>query len=300
MVAHIGFPKTGTTYLQKNVFPHHPELNAIENDVCRLIFRDLINQDDLDFKETQTIADCSSLCQNDQVDLFSLEFLVGHMFINTGLNRSAIAKRLKAIGFNKIIITIRNQTKIIDSTYRQYVHQGGTIKFPRFIRQFPDIPYRIFEPKFYDYYKTIDWYHSIFGKENVLVVLQEEMFSEPDNFKKRLQAFLELKKPFENTGNKRSNKSLSNLSIGLLRWINHFTYHYFQPSQFLWNKITTWKIRILLQEYIDPYFLSHFSNRKNYLRKYKVEDEFKNLYKEGNNLLVQKLGLPLDKYGYPL
>ena len=48
-VVHIGYPKTGTTFLQWNVFPKLKNWNFIDYHQSHQIFMDLIYLDDLDY-----------------------------------------------------------------------------------------------------------------------------------------------------------------------------------------------------------------------------------------------------------
>jgi len=128
MIIHIGYPKTGTTFLQKNVFPFIKGIEFVTYEECRKIFKSLYSSTSLEFDEAMIKA-----FQIQKGQLYSLERLTGEM--RTGTYNAEIAHGLKKLGFRKVIITIRRQDKIIESIYRQYIQQGGVLKSKNFIAE---------------------------------------------------------------------------------------------------------------------------------------------------------------------
>ena len=50
IICHIGFPKTGTTYLQKNVFPQIKNINYVESNRIKQLLHDLIKVERVNVK----------------------------------------------------------------------------------------------------------------------------------------------------------------------------------------------------------------------------------------------------------
>ena len=114
-VIHIGFPKTATTFLQWEVFPQLKGINYIDYNACRKLFPYLISLDKLDY-ELEPVR--SAMVQHEKTEatnLYSFESLCGSPYAYKGMNRSSIAHGLRDLGFNKVIITVRDQAKAIDS-----------------------------------------------------------------------------------------------------------------------------------------------------------------------------------------
>ncbi|KAB1063528.1 sulfotransferase domain-containing protein [Salibacter halophilus] len=110
---HIGLMKTGTTYLQQTIFP---SLNLI-------YLRDF-----RDFKQDF----------NDKSVLYSNEGLGGSVYHprdKRGMYYSfkqALSNIQKLIPNAKIIVCFREPSSFLLSSYKQYLHEGGTLKFEDF------------------------------------------------------------------------------------------------------------------------------------------------------------------------
>ncbi len=285
-IVHVGYHKTGTTFLQNEVFPYIEGVNYVNFNECAIKFKKIYSSTTLEFKSYNTEE-----FEISHGDLYSFEDLIGEMGLGT--YNYEIANRLKAVGFKKIIVTIRRQDKIIESIYRQYIQRGGVLTATKYIEN-----QDFFRWSYLNYYDLIEHYSDIFGEENVLIFTQEELRESLSTVLKKLKTFcgaskqIKLKSPL-----KKSNKSLSYCSIKLLRIINHSTYNVYKRSNLISNKITTWKFRRVLQNIVDPYLFSKmFSKRKFYSKEF--TNRVKQDFMESNERLNNKYGLNLDKYGY--
>ncbi|MEP0986900.1 sulfotransferase domain-containing protein [Ekhidna sp.] len=298
-IVHIGYPKTGSTFLQLEVFPSIPGINYVDYRTCVKLFSDLIYLDDLDYDSGKAALNFAEL-NGVKPTLYSQEALSGPPFTFKGLNRSSIPVRLKDIGFNKIIVTIRNQIDIIDSLYRQYIYQGGVMKFADFIdldRKW-NHQLRAFNLDYLKFDSLIKCYQEEFGKSNVLILPLELLKEDQTLFLTKLCRFLNVDDlNVDLLG--RSNESLSNLSTNILRIINHFTFNSQRPNQLITNRINTQIIKKIFQVALDPYFFGFFSNKKSYLKTHQV-DVIKDYYVKSNFELDTLLEENLEDFGYPL
>ncbi len=284
MIVHIGYHKTGTTFLQQHVFPNMEGMQYYDYHTCVKLFKGIYIGTSLEFNEDEFAAMDKSVNA-----LYSQERLVGDM--GTGLYNYEIANRLKRIGVNKIIITIRRQAEMVESIYRQRINQGGVLRPEKFIK---DSDY--FRWSYLDYTPLIQHYVELFGIENVLIIPQEEMRADMDLVLNKLASFCHAGK-INYTDDKRSNVSLSYWSIKLLRIINHFTYNYYRRNNLISNKISTLRFRGILQKTLDKYiFLKFFKRRKFYSDSFKKE-VFER-YKSKNKSLDDTYNLNLSAYDY--
>lgn len=280
-IVHIGFPKTATTFLQKEVFPTIEGTNFVDYRSCEAVFTDLIYLDDLDYDQKKVEEKLSKL-YTQGFSLFSFEALGGAPFIYKGLGRSRIPKRLKDLGMTKVIITLRDQKTMYDSLYRQYVVQGGVMRFKDFLDTGKkwNLYVRAFNPDYLKYDRIIKVYFDLFGPENVLILNHELLTADKAQYLNILEKFIQM--PLGDLQeNKRVNKSLCNLSVAVLRIVNHFIFTSQKPNQLISNHISTRNVSRIFQAILDPYFFGFFSKRKSLLTKGDVT-YIQNYYQESN------------------
>lgn len=75
----------------------------------------------------------------------------------------------------RIVISIRNQMKILPSVYMQYLLRGGTMPPARFFAGATDLGYFGFTPQHFEYDLLVARYQALFGRANVYVLTQESL-----------------------------------------------------------------------------------------------------------------------------
>ena len=126
IIIHIGYPKTGTTWLQNSLFPKIKNYTCVERD---FILKELILINAFEFNEQKAQQVFYNQYGNDKNVIISLEGFVGTTYSSdlNGFYSKEVAIRLKKVFPEaKIMIGIRNQLTIIPSTYLQYIRGGGT------------------------------------------------------------------------------------------------------------------------------------------------------------------------------
>lgn len=236
-VFHIGFPKAGSTYLQRQVFPHLPDYAymGVHAFVDEPDFYDLLNRfhiqlfktDGLNFDVQACAADKSKIERraDGKSPLFSYEYAVGVLF---GYPDAVMkAQRLREIfGANlKIIMIVREQTAILKSQYRDHpfephdIHRGKPVSFAEWYKQTNALRYFRFTD-LVEYDRLVRVYDDLFGADNVLVLPMELMKADPDLYAAKMAEFLEvdqatlrtnLDKPPVNTGHSAGQNRLRRL-----------------------------------------------------------------------------------------
>ena len=289
ITCHIGFPKTGTTLLQKKIYPELNGLTYIDNPAIKDIFYDIIEKDDsiLDWQLLESNFQKSIAEAGDNI-LFSYEPLTGHHYRTEFPNRTQIANRLKKLGTNQIIITIRNQVDALESSYNQYIKAGGILKAPDYFNFSKDKkPY--FTIQYFDYFKIVKLYATIFGQENISVLQHENLKENGDHYFKKLLDFLKITDQDVTSELKEQvNQSISTNSTNLLRYINHFTYNHFTPSHPISEKISTDLFHRLLKK-----LPKSKNNKKRNVAKY--EDQINDFFAASNFNLEKEFGIVLHK-----
>lgn len=234
---HVGFPKTATTFLQTHVFPKLTEDGFVyvgKRPSARLL-APLIDDDDSIF-EADAMADrVRERAAGGAKLLVSYEGLTGEHYHSGFVNRTQIARRLRRVGFDRVLITIRNQFDVLEAAYKQHVKSGGVLRFRDYVSLDPETPGGL-HPRYFDYGLAYDLYAAIFGHDNVLV-LQYERLEEPD-FLLALTTFLKTR-PISTEWREPTNVSLSYEKTAILRVFNHFTYSPSRPSSLLSRRFSS-------------------------------------------------------------
>ncbi len=290
-IIHIGFPKTGTTYLQENVLPYlDVTFEGFKSSAS--VLGKLVYADPLDY-DIEEIIQKIKLNQSDKPHLYSFENLTGSPFYYKGLNRSTIPQKLKELGFSKVVITIRNQMSAIDSYYRQYVVQGGTLGFRSFLDLDNQRPWqsKFFNMNYLKYDILLRRYCDVFGAENVLVISQEELRKSEEKCIASLTHFLGVKLKERTNPRKSENVSLTNLSLRILRFMNHFTYSSISPHHLISSRFSNTTFFKFLAVIFDPYFGRIFSKKRSFVDRFKLRSQLKQLYADSNEALYSNFGI---------
>ena len=167
IIIHIGYPKTGTTWLQKEVFPNIENVNVL----VKGCIHDLIVARNSIFAESKKCYQYYSNLQKRQIScIVSDEDFVS--IRKEHVSQLKKAQRLKKIfPTAKILIFLRNHVDIIASDYTEYIKGGGTLKFEDYYCQLKNAG--ILE--MWNYSKVINIYVELFGKDNVIVFDYEKM-----------------------------------------------------------------------------------------------------------------------------
>jgi hypothetical protein len=226
MYVHVGRGKTGTTFLQEEIFSKIDKINYIaktENNYPEWLI-DWHYADDFYFieKKEEILITLNSKC-NKKINLLSSEAfsIVGDV--------AKQANRIYEIVPNaKIIITLRDPISSIISFYKYSVKDDGFIKSLENSIDWGRTPmayYKrapIYIPDFY-YNEIIERYKKLFGKSNVLVLKFEDMLNETETFFNQLGNFINVTFDINNIKNilkVKVNNSPKSENIDSLRFEN--------------------------------------------------------------------------------
>ena len=230
LVFHIGYHKTGTSWLQQVYFPAHPDIRTICN--SREPWNDeflqgLIGTSDRKFDAEE----CRVLLKEqiegvredrrDSVILVSAERLSGHPF-SGGYDSLRIAERIHACAPEaRIFCALRNQIDMMSSVYKQLVAEGMPGKFEDLLhaRHWKGVG---FAPNFYEYDRMVTKYHSLFGANRCLFVPYELMRSDISGYLGKLCEFLGVPKISAPKTNGVVNRSLPSRGLNAFRRLNYF------------------------------------------------------------------------------
>ncbi|NOY94021.1 MAG: hypothetical protein GXP55_22795 [Deltaproteobacteria bacterium] len=228
---HVGYHKTGSTLLQRKVFPAHPDVSVVPMEESQSI---LLDQREFDYDRNATKEWIRRQRRQHGTALLvvSDEEFSGNVHTggNGGFLPAVIADRLQdAAPDAHILIVVRRQDHMLDSVYRQYVKRGGTRSidaylFDRGKRKRHRFPGFDFDHFCYD--KMISRYQELFGREKVHVLAYEHLAYDSDAFLKDLFTRFGLE---ERCGaalasaSSRSNRGLGPGATSIMRVLNLFS-----------------------------------------------------------------------------
>lgn len=220
LLIHVGYHKTGTSWLQRHWF----------GDPARGFAR--VSTHDLRIPDPDPLCfDAEALRRGyaprlaaaragGGVPVISSERLSGNPH-SGGYDRKEIAERLaRVFPQARILIVLREQRAAILSSWLQYVRVGGTCPLREYV--FPEqdgrLPMFRIEHFFYD--RLIALYQRLFGAPNVRVELYERLRDEPESFAASVARFAGVEVPHDLPFQRRENRGLHALAIGLRRRLN--------------------------------------------------------------------------------
>lgn len=189
LLIHPGFHKTGTTWLQTELFTDTRIFNNLFDHAA--IDRLIVHPHDFLFDPAPARAAISNSRSADaqRVNVISSEILSGSPFFGLREGR-VLADRLKAIAPDaRILLTTRSQRAILRSLYQQYTKRGGTLKPAPFFSPDCEPGYHGFDADLLQFHLYADHYAGLFGPANVLVLPQELLARQPQQFLEALYAF---------------------------------------------------------------------------------------------------------------
>lgn len=196
LLLHIGYHKTGSTWLQRAVFDNAGRGFTTETGEPRhALVRDFVLPDALAYdparmRDKFAEARAEALAGGKTLVL-SHERLSGYPS-SGGHDRRMIADRLReTFPDARILIVIREQRALIRSMYSQHITDGGTGTLARFLaRPEPGLGRKPwFDPEVYAFDRLIAYYRGLFGADRILALPFELLTRDPQLFVDRLAAF---------------------------------------------------------------------------------------------------------------
>jgi len=336
---HLGYPKTGTTWVQDVLFANLSGLKNIGkpydvNEVFIKLFNQIVSESSLTFSVEQYKIEILQALKARGIEpksktTISFELFSGDLYSGFGATRTL--ERIHAI-FNPatVLITIREQTAVIESLYKFYVAGGGSLTIQDFLyhRNSPGVDYfgnlNLVSKFMYDVYikKCI----KIFGKEKVLVVPFEKLIQCPTEFITNILAPLGLADEFDDISlvSNKKRGGISYLGTGIWRRLNqifatndsdstlfgpyrvlfpHIRRTYFFPlDKHVFSKGFRERRFVNLKRYYlwERLGLRFSQDARRLTRNITIKEDLKMIYKESNLRSQHLTGIPLEKYGYSL
>ncbi len=309
VLLHVGYHKTGTTWLQNYLFN-----NEKYGFVSPMSTMDMMNiialPNPLDFSLESCSAEIGQRLEQVRMDglipVFSNERFSGHPH-SGGYDSKEIADRLKELFPNaRVLICIREQKKIILSCYNQYIKKGGAVSIGAYLHILDRTRVPLFDFRHFMYHRLIRYYHSVFGKENVLVLPYEMFTRDSQGYVSRIMEFA-LGETFQDSMDdlptrRMTNSSITGFELSMRRFLN-FTIG-------TRNSINQFSLRPLNKKYNDFFFgivqkmkpiIPAFVNNAIMRRiENKIAELSGDRFCESNRITSELIGMDLLQFGYRL
>ena len=234
VLIHIGYHKTGTNWLQRELFRESATgYRWLGKRPASHPIWAIVNARALEFDAASVRAGLEPRVRKAEdlgaVPVVSLERLSGHPF-SGGHDAAQIAERLRAVfPHSRVLAVIREQRTMIVSTYKQYVKAGGACTLEQLLDPPTRQNWRIpsFDFRHFAYEHLIRRYHDLWGPENVLVLPYEQFVRDGRGFVERIAAFAGRPVPADALDRlpyaKRYNPSPSAATVAALRRLHKLT-----------------------------------------------------------------------------
>jgi hypothetical protein len=243
IAVHLGYHKTATSWLQREILPRHPRVRSLVTGSPRgaPFVVQVVGRSDRDFDPVAARAALDEQVDAlgagaDDVVVVSAERLSGHA-ASGGDDTFRIARRLHAtVPEARVFFAVREQVAMIESEYRQLVHDGSPARLADLLAGRGRWVVPTFDLGHYEYDTLADEYVRRFGADAVRVYAFESIAADQAAFLADLAVFLGLE-PWPDLGadvlRGRVNPGSPTALLELRRRLNHFRRSELNPDPVL-------------------------------------------------------------------
>lgn len=306
---HIGLPKNASTTLQSSVFPKIKNIKYLgrfyderatmsHNDDFDQIMRNISTLDSLNYDPTDTKKRLKNYFK--QLSASETRFIISQEGLtNNVADRGVVAERLSDVFPDaKIICIIREQFSSLESMYRFLVRQNGeninkSYGKPsvRSYQMWLDDQSRFMSRSYLQtlkYYELLCSYQHLFGKQNLLILPLELLQKDKNEFFKKLFGFLEQDEFQLEMINDLESQNVSPHGMIFNYYKLRNRYSMLGVPKFVPDVVRSILVKSLLS----------FGKKKDLHMTQSTRLMLEKMYRPNNRLVVEQLGLDLEKYGY--
>jgi hypothetical protein len=298
-IVHIGFHKTGSSWLQRELLPKVRGASVVP----RRIVRESLLVPTARAFDAKGVRARLFESQDGRV-IVSEEELSGNLHTGGlhGAFSDEIAARLHAVAPEaRIVVFLRSQPAMLAAAYRQYLKSGGTHRIEGFLAP-SRAPHKRpgFELDFLAYDGALERYEALFGRDRVHVFAYERLARDPGNLLRAVHDELGLDFEPADVSTATVNPSFRMRTLALLRFLNHFHDREI-PNASCWLKIPGMypALRFAAPRIDRLPIMGRVPQLEDWLPPERI-DAICDRYRESNARIEAQRGLGLAELGYPL
>lgn len=309
-VIHIGFHKTGTTWLQEDFLPLLRNVHLVPR---HSIVRAFLQPHALEFDPSRALAELAPVSGSRLV--MSMEALSGYP-LNAGLHGALsrdMVRRLQLCFPNAHIVAfVRRQPDALVASWAQHVRHGGTFSLACYLglrgrasgtRWRPD-KRPLFDLTHYAYLPLLRLYREAFGPDRVHVYLYEELRASPDTLLSRFCEDTGLE-PVPRDSTTRSarqsrRRSYAPWLVQLARLLNRFSDRDVAEKSCWLPLPGGYPLARGVCECLARVFPPRSSAKIDQILGQSLADRVRDHYRDSNRALAEEFNLPLERFAYPM
>lgn len=303
MLLHIGYHKTGTTWLQDHLFdapdsgfcaPWGVQSHeAIEDFVACNAFR--FDGQAMRSKYQPRVDDAQN---RGLLPVLSHEDLCGYPIFERYYAKSVIDRLHATFPDARVLIGIREQKSCILSHYRQYIRQGGFRSIYDFLNPPAKAGYRaICRLDHFEYHLMVGYCQRLFGTERVLVLPLELLRQDAELYLQKLYGFMGLPKA-DVSVQRPSNVGWHALTLRLCRGLNKHRIASIDIQRK--DKSLSFRIRDKLMRHFNEVVPRSLSARMEARMRQEIEKCTAGYFGSSNRELQRITGIDLHEMNYDL
>ena len=294
-VVHIGFHKTGTTTIQRQVFPQLEGCAVLrggqssEQKRFHRLVRELATVDDSAYSGDELRAMIDAARGDAEV------LIVTHEDISGWPEDGRTSARLfDLVPDARILIAVREQGSALAGRYGQYVKKGGSMRFAAYLEKLPHTWMR--------YDLVVEDYQARFGADRVKVMAFEQLVRDQAGYLDELQVFVTGRDtPTQQFGElPRVNQTLAPPTRHVVRVANRWFVTSEENPRPPLGRVRLGALAVQKLMKLDPVVFPKMKRRLGRRDRDLIERVVRERCAEGNVRLAELSGLALDEYGYVL
>ena len=312
MLIHVGYPKTGSSWIQRCLFDNpdtgFAPLFGGDTQMRSAIMRLLVLPHPLVFDSRTCFKHFSpavlDLMLRGLVPILSHERLAGTPH-SGGYDSKQLALRLAEVFPGaKVLIVVREQRSIIVSAYKQYVRNGGACALWGYLHPPRDGRIPLFSFEYFEYHRLVGCYVDLFGRSSVLVLPYELFRDHPTAFVAKIVEFAGAEVDLSSIACLpfwlKENVALLGFSIALKRRLNRLVARRDSENPqvpFPVSRRRELQLEMVLKR-LDSLVPSHVQRQLDRRLRTQVSYQVGHRYGESNRHLAAMTGMDLEEYGY--